>query len=68
MRRAASRLLPYFLLRLSLLVTSMAVLSAPYYQIYLFSGDKVKQGPGLSGFWSGPGGSESTCPQRLSEK
>jgi len=31
MRRAASRLLSYFLLRLSLLVTSMAVLATPCY-------------------------------------
>jgi len=58
MRRAASRLLSYFLLRLSLLVTSMAVLPAPYYQIPRFSGDTLTTGPGLSGFWSVPGGSE----------
>src|SRR5712671_1733668 len=58
MRRAASRLLSYFLVRLSLLVTSMAVLPAPYYQIPRFSGDTLTTGPGLSGFWSVPGGSE----------
>jgi hypothetical protein len=48
MRRAASRLLSYFLVRLSLLVTSTAVLPAPYYQIPPFSGDTLTTGPGYT--------------------
>jgi hypothetical protein len=48
MRRAASRLSSYFLLCLSLLVTSTGVLAAPYYQIHRKSHTPAAEETGTS--------------------